>query len=108
MNPEKIISTTAQLIRSDFGLEEIEDIWTEEALIAYLMPRINQYLECNLEGLFNRLYRLDISEAVVHTILAPTTPGDPAEELAKVVVAREIEKVKTRIKYSQEDGDGSW
>jgi hypothetical protein len=108
MNPQKIISTTAQLIRYDFALEEIEDVWTEDALIDYLVPCINQYLECNLEGLFRVLYRLDIREAAVHAILAPTAQGDPAQELAKIVVAREIEKAKTRIKYSQEEGDGSW
>ena len=93
MDSQKIISTTAKLIRYDFALEEIEAVWTEEALIRYLIPCINQYLECNLEGLFRVLYRLDIRETAVHAILSPaateanqrTTKTVPTERPAPVI-----------------------
>jgi len=47
------------------------------------------------------MYRIDINQQVFQKIVNETYPDHISNELAKVIINREIEKVKTREKYKK-------
>ena len=72
---------------------------TLDILISLLSERIGQLLDQDVQGLILLLYRLDIAENKVRQILSPGTK-DPARDLATLILQRQLEKIKSREKYS--------
>jgi len=73
-----------------------------EHLRIYLAAHISELMSRNMERLFYILYRLDISESKALCALNGETSAPPAYALADLIIAREIEKVKTRQWYKKE------
>jgi len=87
-----IISTNFELASGDvLSFEEIHRILTE---------RIHELLEKNVEKLIFILYRIDVGQKKTDEIFNNPSKEEIASLLASAVIERQLEKVKTRKKYS--------
>jgi len=68
-------------------------------IISRLSNLINNLLDSDIQGLLSLLYRIDVSEQKVKTILATVNPGEMAEQIAVLIIERQIQKINTRRKY---------
>jgi hypothetical protein len=96
------------LITRDFEMEpaESEKKVTEEELLQLLADRISWLIEYRMEYLLSLLYRLDVKEEKVDFSLSPACP-DPANiALAKLVLERQKERIRTKHQYKQDEIDG--
>ncbi len=64
-----------------------------------LTSSINNLLDSDIEGLLSLLYRIDVSEQKVKTILATADQGEMAKKIAALIIERQIQKIITRTKY---------
>jgi len=60
---------------------------------------INKLLDSDLQGLLSLLYRIDVSEQKVKAILATANTDEMAEQIAVLIIERQIQKVITKRKY---------
>lgn len=72
-----------------------EMISSLEELKKILSQKIQMLMDEDLEGLLQAMYRIDVPEMAFQKALAE---GD-AEQLAELVIQRELQKVKIRQKY---------
>lgn len=87
------------IICKDFQIEKSERMKTIEEIKIELSKIISQLLNTDLNQLLNIFYRIDLNEKEVDKILTQEKPEDISPKLADLVLNREIEKVKTRLKY---------
>ena len=79
----------------------------EKAFLEMIAKRVEELLESNMELFLNHLYRMDVSEKKVALALAGTE-GEPENvymALARLILARQKERLETRQKYRQESSD---
>lgn len=75
----------------------------EEALTQILAERIAELLDENPDLLFSTLYRLDVYESKINAVLKAKGEDAPTG-LARLIIERQREKLRTREKY----GDGGF
>ena len=68
-------------------------------ILSRLSNLINNLLDSDIQGLLSLLYRIDVSEQKVKTILATANPSKMAEQIAALIIERQIQKIITRRKY---------
>ena len=64
-----------------------------------LTTLISNLLDSDIEGLLSLLYRIDVSEKKVKSILATANQGDMAKKIAVLIIERQIQKIVSRMKY---------
>ncbi|MCB9231461.1 MAG: hypothetical protein H6581_07355 [Bacteroidia bacterium] len=104
MNDRQLILKTAEWLQDRWGVvlpENSAEYDQREELIRFLIPRLKYFLEHEFEFLVNTMYRLDVSEAKFHQALAGKDTDQIAGQLAEIVLDREIQRMETRIRYSQ-------
>ncbi len=103
MTQELLVHHSAQLLDKHFDLsvpeeslcsKEIPDL---EQLKTALSRVISSMLDREFSRLLNVIYRIDIDENAFQEAISTQNPAD---SLADLVIKRELQKVKTRIKYS--------
>ena len=67
----------------------------------FLVPRITRLLDRNPSLLLSLLYRIDVAERDVKRALAQTQPGALPGALADLIIARQLQKVRTRRAYRE-------
>ena len=77
----------------DVSLENLKGPALED-LIHALAERVAYMLDKEPELLFSTLYRLDVLEEKINAVLHSS--DDPAHGLARLIVERQMEKLKTR------------
>lgn len=102
---EDFLSETTQLIARDFELEETGNHVSEEALFAMLADRVAWLIEHRMEYLLSLMYRMDISEAKVNFALSPHSPEPANIAIARLVLDRQKERIRTKREYKQEKLD---
>jgi hypothetical protein len=86
------------LANKDFNLNIPEtEVSTAEDFQEILAKLVRHLLDNDFERLLNGLYRIDVSEEKVK--LAMASSGDLAEEIAMLIIEREMQKVETRREY---------
>lgn len=95
------IKTASSLIIKDFNLENdaLPELSSIADLRIALVKIINYLLNKDLERLLLAMYRIDIAENKVKTVLATSDPESISSELADLIIQRELQKVETRKKY---------
>ena len=89
-----------ELVVKDFNIEHPnEPQLTIERLTIWLAGEISRMMDQDFQNLLNILYRIDVSEESTKVALASDRPAD---ELAKLIVERELQKVETRKRYRSE------
>jgi len=98
------LAISSSLIPQFFELEDKEKLFLQSIaenraeLEAFISQRIHYLLEYDMEGLINKLYRIDVAERAFHqAMLFP----DRADRLAFLVIERLIQKAKFRIWYKE-------
>ncbi|PWJ39341.1 hypothetical protein [Sediminitomix flava] len=92
---QKHLLKTSNLIAKDFG-EIGEELEVQYDLQQWLSKRINYMLRFEFDQLMNALYRIDVDEQKVKEAIASDAPAD---ELAKLVLERQWQKVIMWGKY---------
>jgi hypothetical protein len=91
---------TSDIIRRNFDLNEIPaGTDSFEKVREHLIDKLNSLLDHDFEKLLWILYRIDVSEEKAKSSLAEKSDRNPAEILADLIIERQIEKAKTRLKY---------
>lgn len=70
-----------------------------------LTTQINQLINEDFEKLVFLLYRIDVDEARMRTLLAEHGNGNSAAVLADLVIERQLQKIKSRQDFSQRDSN---
>ena len=102
-NNEQAIELSKSIIR-DFhfdpdnelvSIRHMEDLKRKlEKIVAYL-------LDNDFERLLNAMYRLDINEEKFRLAVSGSGANSVSREIVELIIAREIQKMKTRIQYSK-------
>ncbi len=100
MYPKLPAHTTADLLEKAFSepIAIANDIYADE-LIILLAKKIQPLLDHNLQALLTILYRIDVPEDRVKSILATADPTTIASDLAEAIVMRIQQKIHYREKY---------
>lgn len=75
---------------------------SKEELKRRLTIYIADLLDTNFEKLCSMIYRHDVTEVKFNKALQSVSISEQAENLAELVIERELEKVKTRKAYRRE------
>lgn len=101
---DSLFTETRDLIIRDFNLDVKTGLESEEALLDHLADVIAYYIEKNrLEYLFQILYRLDVDERKMESAFAADNPEPANISLAKAIIQREKQRVKTRREFKSKD-----
>jgi hypothetical protein len=68
-----------------------------------LKQHINHLIKSDFEKLVTLLYRIDVSEKKLKELLQQNANKDAAEIIAKLIIERQLEKIKTRNQFKQGD-----
>ena len=100
------LKETSELIIRDFEIESVEkEEISEEELFGVLADQIAYMLEYRIEFLFSLMYRLDVYESKINAALHPSAPEPANIGLARLVLERQKQRIKTKNEYrpSQDD-----
>jgi hypothetical protein len=92
------------LVLQNIALSSQDEEIGEEAVLTLLETRIREMLASEMDLLLSTLYRLDISEKKILLVLKGGIEG-PAKGLARLVLERQKEKLKTRREYGGSKSD---
>lgn len=92
-------------------IQQIEHAWpipldkaqSYQQLRSTLSKQINQLINEDFEKLVFLLYRIDVDEARMRTLLAEHGHGNSADVLADLVLERQLQKIKSRRDFHQRD-----
>lgn len=99
---------TTDLIRRDFELEGVPDQLSEEELLRLLIDHVDFLIDRRMEWLLSLMYRMDIDEEKVNAALHPAAPEPANIGLAKLILARQQARVRTKVAYPPEDLGEEW
>lgn len=102
---DNIYVEVAKNLGSDFGVEPRPDL-TEDEILIILTVRVKDFLTNDRDLLMSYLYRLDIPQNQILAVLRVTNIIPPEESLARLILTRQIERVKTKRKYKQDPIEG--
>jgi (2Fe-2S) ferredoxin len=88
--PEKKIINDLLVQKDSYVMTEIERVLAE---------KIKEMMDSNFEKLQNILYRIDLDQQRVHELYLQSQNGNFPYMLAKLIVERQLAKVKTRHYY---------
>ena len=91
-------------IRKDLAIELPETISIEE-LETLLSLYINDLVQNNFQQLVTLLYRLDVSESKLKQMLQQHTDEEAGTIIARLIIERQMQKVKSRQQFHQPDKD---
>ena len=104
--PDNIIGNVkkvSELIIQDFNLESENSLVDTQHLdeLKEKLEKIVAYLLDNdFERLLNAMYRLDINEEKFKMAMSGLSGNGISNEIVNLIIAREIQKIQTREKYS--------
>jgi len=103
VNPYIEISS---LINQDLNLENIPEQLDYNDLLKLVEERVRYHVEHDFGLLMSYLYRLDVSEEKVRAILDHRHENEVVDELAVIILERQIARYKTKKAYQQDPIEG--
>ena len=91
-----------QLVNKELTLELPEQISMEE-IQEKLSAHINRLIQSNFEQLVNLLYRIDVSEAKIKSLLEYQAGYNAGDIIANLVIERQLQKIKSREQFKTND-----
>lgn len=91
-------------INKELAIELPEKISVEK-LRSKLTVHINYLIQYHFEKLVSLLYRIDVSETKIKSLLQQEPNEDAAKIIADLVIERQLQKIKTRQQFSQRDNN---
>jgi hypothetical protein len=92
------------IIDNKLSIEQKSDLDTE--FLNSVAFRVAELMESNMELFFNHLYRMDIDERKVHTILNSNSDESVYISIAKIIIERQRKRLETKKKYKQDKIEG--
>lgn len=110
MGTDDTIQETALALRNQFGMAETnllpgDEQQRFEALKKMLARRLAEMIDHEFDNFVNALYRIDIDESKVKQVLAKQPFSAALEEVAELIIKRQIQKIITRKQYSSNTHD---
>jgi hypothetical protein len=102
--PETTPGDAARLLSEYFDEESestLPGALTLQQVRDFLKERIGNLLDTNPQRLMSILYRIDVAESAVQQAFETAPPGLLAQELAELVLERELQKLETRRRYRE-------
>lgn len=96
-NAEKIQEYTLQLLE-----ENAIDFSSFEAFRKFIVDKINNWILNDFEHLLFLLYRIDVHEDKVRTLLQQHKGENAAEIIADLIIDRQRQKIETRKMFHME------
>ena len=93
---ENIKKDMAIILPDKISLKELE-----EALTIYA----NQLIQKDFQKLVTLLYRIDVSEAKLKYLLQLQTDENAGNIIAKLIIERQLQKIKSRQQFSKHNDD---
>ena len=109
------LEETVTILSEQFDIKEkgfISGIFNSDAALAMdelnniLADKIKELIMNNFEKLSNILYRIDVYPEKVNTIFSTFRPAEIPHELARLIIERQMEKIKTRNYYRSQNPFG--
>lgn len=91
-------------INSSLDLQLAESLSYEE-LQKRLATEINHLINHEFEKLIFYLYRIDVHEDRMRTLLENNNGENAASLIADLIIQRQLQKIKSRQQFSQRDND---
>ena len=89
---DHILEETAAALQNDWDIT-LPESYSEENILKLLADRVVQVLERGPETFFQLMYRLDISEKKLTSVLQD---DDVAHKIARLIYDRQLQKVRSR------------
>lgn len=67
---------------------------------------VDQMLSDNPDLLFSYLYRLDVDEGKIKNAMSPLNPEAPHIGLARLIIERQLQRIRTRREYASNKKKG--
>jgi len=84
---------------------EIPGKTTREQMITFLAERINYLITNDFTQLLQVLYRIDVSEQKLRTLLKQNAGTDAGRIIAVLVIERQLEKLRSREQFRKDGKD---
>lgn len=84
---------------------DLADKLSYNEIHAQLSDRMNQLIRYDFEKLVSLLYRIDVSEQKLKSLLQQFPGEDAGNIIATLILERQEQKLKTRKQFSQRDND---
>ena len=97
---QALLNSMVRQLQQVFGTDSLQ-AHTEEELLRHLSPMVLHLLRHNLSHLLHILYRVDVEEHQVKRAMLSDTEEAVADSIARLIVARELQKAQIRYRYSQ-------
>ena len=98
-------------LRKDLDFQLAKDISLEE-IKKHLAKYINDLIIHDFEKLVSILYRIDVNERKLKSMLQENKHADAGIVIAKLIIERQLQKIKTRSEFSgkktEDDGEEKW
>ncbi len=92
------------LIKKDLAID-LPDIISIPELEKLLSVYVNDLIQHNFQQLITLLYRIDVNETKLRKLLQEHTNETAGNILAKLIIERQIQKIKTRQQFNQAEND---
>ncbi len=96
-----------------YGLD-LGDAATTEVLEALLAEKVNALIQSDFGVLMQLLYRIDVNEKKLRTLLEENTGEDAGRLIARLIMQRQWQKIESRRQYRSDkkedasDGEERW
>jgi N-acetylglucosamine kinase-like BadF-type ATPase len=87
-----------KLVNKEMAIELSEQISMEE-LQEKLSAHINRLIQNNFEQLVNLLYRIDVSEPKIKSLLQIQPGINAGDIIANLIIERQLQKIKSRQQF---------
>ncbi|MBS1596619.1 MAG: hypothetical protein JST75_00230 [Bacteroidetes bacterium] len=82
---------------------ELKDQPTIEEIKEKLSQHISYLINHDFAGLINMLYKIDVSEKKLKSLLKENTDADAGNIIAGLIIERQLQKIKTRQDMKRDD-----
>lgn len=89
----------AEILNKDLGLT-IAPKLNLDAIRAAVTHHVNHLINTDFEQLVALLYRIDVSEPKMKTLLQHKQGEDSAGHIASLIIERQLQKIESRKKFS--------
>jgi hypothetical protein len=91
-----------QVLNTELAIELPEKISFEE-LRENLSQYINSLIQTNFQKLVSLLYRIDVSEPKLKTLLQENADANAGMIIADLIIERQLQKIKAREQFRKQD-----
>lgn len=98
------IKEVKEILIRDLEVGVSQDAFDQETFLAAIEQRVAELMDSDPSLLMSYLYRLDVAEEKIKIIMA--SEKSISQELAKLILDRQIERVRTKTTIKQKPIEG--